>query len=901
MKISAVLLVLIQCSNCFRSWFDQSIVLFSFLSFPSALKGKIHFCNALAFQRTPYLSRWSKGKGIHSSQFHNEVRHGRFLNFEVGTLFADISGGYVSPFDLGDSDEDDEEINNDNNALLSVSPDTRLVIGLNKYSHDSSICAADAKTGEVLFYLSKERLSRRKHDGGSTDTLVQTCLDCLNLSPENIDRVVLNNHHYRTLPLDSRSKEQILWQASLGINNDDGGLDADLNLLSDVTDKHEMSHHLAHAYSVAAQAPFDYGLIVVMDGMGETYRAMADAMYRKDTTYTCDLQFLSQDQQSLQQIPMDIETIAGVTRYDWREAESAYLFSKSFTDKQLSIRPVFKRWTEEKTPPVLFNHGFENMESMGAVYSRASTHIFGDWNACGKVMGLAPWQEKWGEKIAKKPTTMQGKLYKDFIIHSDAIVGKPLVGASYDFNDSKEPSSEAKAAILLASSVQADLEKAAIDFVSWLKDKHSQKNLCLAGGVALNSVLNGRISRELGFEKVYIPPYPGDDGIAVGCCAYGLYGNAANSINSSYKGTGASLWPKPLSPYLGPAYDEYDIDEAISWAEPWLEVERIPDGSRRLELVSREIDAAGVVAWFHGRSEAGPRALGHRSILADPRRSGLVEFINNKVKSRESFRPFAPSVLAEAVEEWFEDVKFNSSPYMSITAMVKQEKRALIPAVTHVDGSSRLQTVCEEDEPLYHQLIQTFFKQTRVPMVLNTSFNTLKGEPIVESPKDAIRSFLCSMGSIEMLVIGEYIIKRKDPSTNRLVVQRTKSGAIFPSSLPIKSGPYIIESTRSYNENDGDEAAVPITRVRMPDRPMHNEKDDDGWFTLIDELEAEVLAMCDGKTDVEQMFLRFSEMEFDEEGEGKVSEADQKAIDQVMFQNIVTRLIRLFDHTLVSW
>jgi hypothetical protein len=147
---------------------------------------------------------------IHSSKFPTEARNGRFLNFEVGTLFADISGGYVSPFDLGDSDEDDEEINNDNNSLLSVSPDTRLVIGLNKYSHDSSICAADAKTGEVLFYLSKERLSRRKHDGGSTDTLVQSCLDSLNLSPENIDRVVLNNHHYRTLPLDSRSKVQIL-------------------------------------------------------------------------------------------------------------------------------------------------------------------------------------------------------------------------------------------------------------------------------------------------------------------------------------------------------------------------------------------------------------------------------------------------------------------------------------------------------------------------------------------------------------------------------------------------------------------------------------------------------------------------------------------------------------------
>lgn len=897
MTIFALLLALVLCSNYYRSCFEQYAV----FHFPfSTIEGIVPKCDAFAFQTPPLLGGRRRTQIFHNSQLQVEKRrNGRFFNLAVGVLFADISGGYVSPFDLGDSDDDDEdEIDIDNNALLSVSPDTRLVIGLNKYSHDASICAADAKTGEVLFSLSKERLSRSKHDGGATDTLVQSCLDCLNLPPENIERVVINNHHYRTLPLDSRTKDEISWQASLGINNGDGGLDADLNLLCDVADKHELSHHLAHAYSVAAQAPFDSGLIVVMDGMGETYRAMADAMYRKDDTYTCDLQFSLQDQQFLQ-IPQDIKTRVSVTRYDWREAESAYVFTKSFSDKQLSIRPVFKRWIEEKTPPVLFNHGFENMESMGAVYSRASTHIFGDWNACGKVMGLAPWQGKWGKKNSKKVKTMKGKLYDDFVVNNDAIVGKPLVGASYDFNDSKEPSKEAKGAISLASSVQRDLEEVAIDFVSWLKEKHLQKNLCLAGGVALNSVLNGRISRELGFEEVFIPPYPGDDGIAVGCCAYGLFGNGANTDQSSYKGTGSSLWLEPLSPYLGPAYDEYDIDEAISWAEPWLELERVPDESRRLEIMSREIDAAGVVAWFHGRSEAGPRALGHRSILADPRRPGLVEFINNKVKGRESFRPFAPSVLAEEVNDWFEDVKYNSSPYMSITAMVKQDKRSQIPAVTHIDGSSRLQTVREEDEPLYHRLIKTFFKQTGVPMVLNTSFNTLKGEPIVETPKDAIRSFLCSLGSIEMLVIGEYILKRKDPSTSRLVVQRTQSGAMFPASLPVQSGPFIIESTRSYTENEGEEPTAPITRVRMPGRPMHNEKDSDGWFTLIDELEGEVLAMCDGKTDVEQMFLRFSRMASEEEE--NVTEDEQKAIDEVMFQNIVSRLIRLFDHTFVSW
>jgi len=852
----------------------------------------MHQCDALAFRVFP-LSELRRN--LLGSTTPTEIWKGQsaFQQAPAGALFSDISGGYISPYSLGDDDEDDDI---DNNALLSVSPDTRLVLGLNKYSHDASLCAADAKTGEVLFYLSKERLIRSKHDGGSTDTLVQTCLDCLNLSPDNIQRVVINNHHYRTLPLDSREKRDIAWEASLGINNHDGGLDSDLNLLSEVVDKHEMSHHLAHAYSAAAQAPFANGLILVMDGMGETYRAMADALFRKDTTYTCDLQL--EQGPEFKQLPSEIKTIASTSRYDWREAESAYIFTKS-DDKHISVRPVFKRWIEEKTPPVLFNHGFETMESIGAVYSRASTHIFGDWNACGKVMGLAPWQSKWGLKEATT-RTMTGKLYSDFVVDAGSITGKPLVGTSYDFNIEKEPSEEAKEAITLASSVQNDLENVAIDFISWLKEEHSQTNLCFTGGVALNSVLNGRISRELGFKEVFIPPYPGDDGIAVGCCAYGLFGNHANPINYSCRGTGATLWLEPLSPYLGPAYDEYDIDEAIALAEQWLDIERVPDEARRLEIVSSEISSAGVVAWFYGRSEAGPRALGHRSILADPRRSGLVDFINNKVKGRESFRPFAPSVLAEEVNGWFDDVKFNSSPYMSITAMVKEEKRSQIPAVTHVDGSSRLQTISEEDEPIYHRLINSFFKQTGVPMLLNTSFNTLKGEPIVETPKDAIRSFLCSLGSIEMLVMGEYILKRKNASTTRLVVQRTKSGAMFPASLPIRTGPYMIESSRSYTDAVSEEP-VPIVRVRMSNRPMHNEKDNNGWFNLIDDLEAEVLGLCDGKTDVEQMLIRFSSMSSAEEDEEDVSEEQQKEIDEVLFQNILSRLVRLFDHSFISW
>jgi carbamoyltransferase len=268
-----------------------------------------------------------------------------------------------------------------------------------------------------------------------------------------------------------------------------------------------------------------------------------------------------------------------------------------------------------------------------------------------------------------------------------------------------------------------------MDFVQYCKEKTQATHLCLAGGVALNSVLNGRLNREIGFESVFIPPYPGDDGISIGCCAYGLYGNVA--LQTDVAMNIPPLWSEPLTPYLGPCYSDYEIRQAVEYASPWLDVETITDDDERLNFMVHEIESGGVIAWFHGRSEMGPRALGHRSILADPRKGSLARFINESVKLRETFRPFAPSVLVEEAEKWFELKEggvnnFNMSPYMSMTASVLSSKRLLIPAVTHVDGSSRLQTVSAELDPLFYKLIKTFFKKTGVPMVLNTSFNTLK-------------------------------------------------------------------------------------------------------------------------------------------------------------------------------
>lgn len=849
-----------------------------------------------------------------------------------------------TPFELdyysSDDDDDDDGSNPysfQSNNPLACPPDTKLILGLNKYSHDTSLCAANAETGQVLFAISKERLTRKKHDSGNVATLVESCLDNLDLGYEAIQSVVMNNHHHRILPLEE-NLAHLEWESGLGINGGaEGGYDDEENLLSDIP-RLELSHHLAHAYSTACQAPFDQGMVVVMDGMGETYRTMMQAQLAQDPSYVSDFSFGDDD---LDLIPSDLAEKSRTSRFDWREAESVYVFEKKATT--MHLKPVFKRFTEERTPPTLYNHGFENMDSVGALYSRASSHIFGDWNACGKVMGLAPWSvslwtdEKGDTLLPPKESRriLWGTLYseeedKKFQQDKDVIAGMPLIARMdsdlfdeegqlirnkrYDFDDDEGsgnteddekrlPTKVALDAIALANRIQVDLEDILMDFVKHFKEKTGQENLCISGGVALNSVLNGRLSRELGFSNTYISPYPGDDGIAVGCCAYGLFGNELLDKDKpkSNDTPRPPVWTSPLSPYTGPDPSEASIKAAIAKAEPWLQVESIRDEDTRLEFVVQELQSGSVVAWYQGRSEMGPRALGHRSILADPRKKRMVRFINEKVKKRESFRPFAPSALVEHAAEWFDlgdtSLDANKSPYMSLTAMVKEDKRDLIPAVTHVDGSSRLQTVTPESEPLYHKLISRFYELTGVPMVLNTSFNTIPSEPIVETPQNAIRSFLCSMGSIDTLVMGDYIIKRKKPNLRTLLGEADKAGQYMlkEPAFPKRTGPATFQTNFEAEEGTMDEdSIVTTTKVRMPSRPMHHSKAE--WVEMLDELEGEMLSVCDGTNTLNDIMAQYTAMDADEE-----MTKERMEQTEMIVQNLVHRLVRLFEQTLISW
>ena len=302
----------------------------------------------------------------------------------------------------------------------------------------------------------------------------------------------------------------------------------------------------------------------------------------------------------------------------------------------------------------------------------------------------------------------------------------------------------------IGASVQLVLEEVMLRMVNYVYKKTGQKNLCLGGGVALNGVANNRILNEGPFENIYIPPSPGDGGSAIGCAAFAYYSFLKNDRIIEYDPT------KRISNnvFLGPKYSNHEI---LSFLEshkiPYEKYEREELLKKTAKIISKE----NVVGWFQDRMEWGPRALGNRSILADPRSSQMKDVLNEKIKHRESFRPFAPSVLEEYAKEYFElEIP---SPYMLLVAKVK--KPEVIPAVTHIDGTARLQTVSRNANPLYYDLIKEFFNLTHVPVLVNTSMN-VRGEPIVNTLEQAFEMMLKT--DMDYLVMGNYIVSRKNDS-----------------------------------------------------------------------------------------------------------------------------------------
>jgi carbamoyltransferase len=375
------------------------------------------------------------------------------------------------------------------------------------------------------------------------------------------------------------------------------------------------------------------------------------------------------------------------------------------------------------------------MAGLGALYSRASTYIFGDWNKCGELMGLAPY----GRPNNAQPL-MEMKGDKLVVPRWTAELNRPYVtesGEKWDTSPSMKHWED------LAWRVQDDTEKVLLARANWLRETTGAKNLTIAGGVALNCVANGRVARESGFENVWIQPAAGDDGIAIGCALYGYIEILKQPRNFVMNHA-----------YVGKKYSDREVDDASQRLLTRIQTTQVKSDNICRDTAKLLADQK-VIGWFQDRSEFGPRALGNRSLIADPRKPEMKDILNSRVKHRQPFRPFAPIVLYERAKEVFEGEE--DSPFMLIAKNVRPEWRDKIPAIVHVDGTARVQTVREDTNPMLYRLLKEFEALTGVPVLINTSFN-VKGEPIVETPYDAVVCFMTT--GADHLVLHDTLISK---------------------------------------------------------------------------------------------------------------------------------------------
>jgi len=310
-------------------------------------------------------------------------------------------------------------------------------------------------------------------------------------------------------------------------------------------------------------------------------------------------------------------------------------------------------------------------------------------------------------------------------------------------------------------------EEAFFHLLNALHARYQVDNLTLAGGCAMNSVANGKVIRRTPFKRVYVQSAPGDAGGAIGAAIHLWHRLNGEPLVTAVR-QGSALSGDALNDrvvmdqaYLGPQYSNDMIANLLKELSRDLqartcEVEKVNSVTELCERTAEAIEEGLVVGWFQGRMEWGPRALGNRSIVCDPRRADMKEILNRKIKRRESFRPFAPSILREHVAEWFEEEA--DVPFMMQVFQIREEKRSLIPAVTHVDGSGRLHTVNRDTNPRYYLLIENFNQRTGVPMVLNTSFN--ENEPVVCCPREALDCFLRT--NMDWVVLQDWIVRRRE-------------------------------------------------------------------------------------------------------------------------------------------
>lgn len=576
------------------------------------------------------------------------------------------------------------------------------ILGLNAYHGDAS--AALVVNGELIAAAEEERFRRIKHWAGFPSQAIRYCLQEAGIELAEVQHVAVNSDPRANLlrkigyTVGRRPDPRLVLdrlrnaQERASVSGDLAKAFPDEKFQGDI---HHVEHHLCHLASSFLVSPFDEALALSVDGFGD-FASAAWGMGR---------------------------------------------------GTELAVEGR-----------VFFPH------SLGIFYQALTQYLgFPHYGDEYKVMGLAPYGKPQYldamRRIVQLQTDGGFRLDLEYFRHHREKIdyrwkdGSPEVGTLYSpaLEDLLGPA-RAKDQPLedhhrdLARSVQTMYEEAFFHLLAHLHRQYGTDNLALAGGCAMNSVANGKIRRHSPFKRVYIQSAAGDAGGAIG---------AALSVARNH---GGGRCPMPHA-YWGPGFDDASIEALLRQRAGELETQgcRVSCVEHEAELCQRTAAAiadAQVVGWFQGRMEWGPRALGNRSIVCDPRRADMKDILNLKIKRRESFRPFAPSVLREAVSEWFEED--DEVPFMMKVFQIREEKRPLIPAVTHVDGSGRLQTVSEETNFRYHRLISAFREQTGIPLILNTSFN--ENEPVVCRPEEALSCFLRTQ--MDLLVLDRWIISR---------------------------------------------------------------------------------------------------------------------------------------------
>jgi carbamoyltransferase len=432
--------------------------------------------------------------------------------------------------------------------------------------------------------------------------------------------------------------------------------------------------------------------------------------------------------------------------------EAAILSADGFGDFASTMTAVGRGSSYSVLDRVLFPH------SLGMFYAALTQWLgFPEYGDEGKVMGLAPYGDATREiRRMREVLQTHGDLFLldlDYFTHDKEGVdmtwdaGAPHIERIYSdkvveaFGPAREEDGELTQHHRdVAAALQLRLDEVYLHLADRLRERTGLRDLCLVGGVALNAVANGRVAASSGFDRVYVPPAAGDAGTAVG---------AALHVWNQELGNPRGFVMRDA--YTGPEYGDDAIAAAL--AAGGLIAERLEDDALYPTVAGR-IAAGDVVGWFQGRMEFGPRALGHRSIVADPRRADMRDILNERIKRREPFRPFGLSILAEAAGDWL--TRDAPSPFMELVHEIRRERRETIPAVDHVDHTGRVQSVERDVEPRYYRLIDEFGKQTGVPIVLNTSFN--ENEPIVMTPGEAVDTFLKT--KMDVLVLGNHVVRR---------------------------------------------------------------------------------------------------------------------------------------------